>query len=202
MNSNYLNEYIDLFERVLSVACELKYSFRAVERRISYSSLFRNIENSDHELPLMILDKELISDIYSDQRPIDLNKIPTYKQCFWVAEAYLRIQGFSKLTFEAIFVYIPIKEMFHYFDIYHEMDFSQIIDEFNRLYASKSVLSIMLDRYEYTIKDVAEKLHVSYETIYSYKHRRRDIKKMEAKPAYELATLLRVRLETLLELSL
>lgn len=201
MDINYLYEYTDLLERVISVAYELNYRISSVERQISYSPFFQKIEKSNYGMPPIITDIELIKQIYSN-RDINIGDIPVYKKCLWSAEAYLRIQEACKLTFETIFLYIPIKKMFEYFDLYHEMDFSQIVDEFNRLYASKSVLSILLDRYECTIKDVAEKLHVSYKTIYSYKHRCRDIKKMEAKPAYELATLLRVRLETLLELSL
>ncbi len=90
--------------------------------------------------------------------------------------------------------------MYGYFPIFHEMDFSQIINEFKRLYSLNSVLSILLTNYGYSLKYVSKETGISYNSLYSYKERRRDIKKINGKDAYLLASLFRVRIETLLEL--
>ena len=90
--------------------------------------------------------------------------------------------------------------MFDYFPIFHEMDFSQIIDEFNRLYNSRSVLDLLMSRYKYSVGYVSNSIGLPYDTLYSYKQRRRDIKKINAEIAYRLSALFRVRIETLLEI--
>ena len=131
---------------------------------------------------------------------IDLEKLKTYKQSLWVAECYLKIQEYSGLTFEAIFMYISINEMYRYFDIYHEMDFSQILDRFNELFKKQSVMSILIDKYGYSLNYIAEQTGISYETLFSLKSRRRDIKKVNAYTIIRLSAFLNVRVETLSEI--
>ena len=201
MNNNYLSEYIDLFERLLSTAYLKNYSSRMVERVISYSSFFQRIEKEHDGYASIIDDTSLVRTLYEDSS-IDLMEVPSFNQCAWAAESYIRIQEETHLTFEAIFLYIPIDKMYTYFVLYHEMDFSQIVDEFKSRLEANSVLDVLLSQHDISLKDIAEELGISYETLYSYKQRRRDIKKMPADLAYSLANILKVRLETLLELKL
>ena len=201
MNSIYIYDYVGLMERVLSYAYENGYSFRAIEKEIAYSPFFQSLEKNDGGLAPIIGEKELFKSIFHID-DADLMPVPTYNQCLWVAESYLRIQKETRLTFEAIFLYIPITNMFHYFPIYHEMDYSHIIEEFNRLYLERSVLAILLEKHVCSLKSVSDKIGLPYASLYSYKQRRRDIKKMSAEAAYSLSSLFRVRIETLLELHL
>jgi hypothetical protein len=129
-----------------------------------------------------------------------LNSVPSYRECAWAAESYLTIQNETGLTFETIFLVLPIEKMFEYFSLYHEMDFSQIVDEFNEIYKKESILSIVMNRLGYSIKYISESTGLPYDSLSSYKQRRRDIKKMSADSACLLATLLRIRIETLIEL--
>lgn len=201
MNEVYVQEYTDLLERVLSVAHKRNYCLPALERQISYSQFFRQIERSDNGLPPFIVDNDLVKKIYPEIN-VSLANTPVYEQCLWAAEAYIRIQDSSKLSYEAIFLYIPIKKMYEYFDLYHEMDFIHIINEFYKLFKLNSVVGLLMKKYSISMKTVSKQIGIPYDSLYSYKSRRRDIKKMEAKSAYDLATLLRVRIETLLEITL
>ena len=201
MNNNYFYEYVDLLERVLSVAYHNKYSNRMVERAVSYSPFFQKIEKEKDEYASIINDASLVTSLFYDEN-INLISIPTYNQCLWAAESYLHIQQETRLTFEAIFLYIPIDVMYNYFPLYHEMDFTQIVEEFKRLYKKRSVLDILIENYKYSVKYIADNIGVSCDTLYSYKQRRRDIKKMSAESAYLLANTFKVRVETILELKL
>ena len=190
-----------LLERLLSIAYHQKYSLSAVEHEISYSPYFQKIEK-DHDGYSPIIDEtSLIKEIFKDDN-IKSMDIPSYNQCMWAAEAYLRIQGETRLTFEAIFLYMPIADIYNYFPLFHEMDFSHIINEFKRLYSERSILDLLLDKYHYSVKEISERINVPYETLYSYKQRRRDIRKINADVAYVLSSVLKVRIETLLELSI
>ena len=90
--------------------------------------------------------------------------------------------------------------MYEYFEIYHEMDFSQIIKEFNRLYLEKSVLNLLINYYQLKLKSVSEITDISYSTLLSLNNRRRDIKKMNVEDVSKLARLFRVRVETISEI--
>ena len=201
MNNNYLYDYVQPFERILSFAYKNKYSYEMVEHVISHSSFFQRIESDKNNYPPIVDELSLIKDLFNTST-IDLTELPSYNQCSWAAESYLRIQDKTKLTFEAIFLFIPIKKMFEYFSLFHEMDFTQIVDEFNRLYAQNSVLELLLVKYNYSLKYISQKIGLPYDTLFSYKQRRRDIKKMSAESAVMLANIFRVRVETLLELKI
>lgn len=198
MNSQYLYEYANIFERVLSLAYENNYSTPSLERLISYSSYFQNIEKDKNGIAPIVSETSLIKDFFPSLK-VNMLEIPTYNQCLWAAESFLRIQGETGLTFECIFLYIPINKMYEYFPLYHEMDFSQIIKEFKRLYSEKSVLGLLIDRYHYSLTDVAKQIGVSYDLLSSLKQRRRDIKKASVEVVVKLSQLLNVRIETLSE---
>ena len=200
MNTNYLNEYASLFERLLSISHFLDYSTNAVERSISNCKFFRDIEKDGVGFPPIVVDVKLVHEVFLDQS-INLRAVPTYKQSMWAAESYLRIQNETGLTFEAIFLYLPIDKMYEYFPLYHEMDFSQIINEFKKLYETQSILKIVTEKYGYSLSDISDKTGISYETLFSFKKRRRDIKKANADIVVKLASVLRIRIETLIEFS-
>lgn len=201
MNSQYLYEYTNAFERILSTGYEIGYSTSSIERLISYSSYFQNIEKDDRGFAPIINDTTLIKKFFPDYK-INLLEIPTYNQCTWAAESFLRIQGNTGLTFECIFLYIPINKMYEYFPLYHEMDFVHIIKEFKRLYNEKSVLSLLVEKYRYSLTDIAKQIDVSYDVISSLKQRRRDIKKSNIDLVAKLSQIFNVRIETIAELTI
>lgn len=199
MNSGYLYEYTSLLERVLSTGHYLKYSSTALETLISYSPYFQKIENDKGSFPPIITDGVLTKSLFPEQ-DINIAKIPIFNQCLWAAEVYLRIQGATGLTFEAIFLYIPISKIYNMFPLYHEMDFSHLLNEFITLYKKESVLSILLRKYKYSLKDISIKYRIPYSTLASLKQRKRDMNKTSAKVVINLAKVFRVRVETIAEI--
>ncbi|MCR5308680.1 MAG: hypothetical protein K6E21_01025 [Bacilli bacterium] len=200
MNSGYFYEYANLLERIFSYAYKNLYSYGMVEKKISNSSFFQAIEKND-DIGCIIDENSLIKEVF-ELEDVDMFIVPTYKQCMWIAESYLTIQKETHLTFEAIFLYIPIKRMYEYYPLYHEMDFSEIVDEFNDIYKKESIFSILLSRFNYSLKDISDDLNISYDSLCSYKQRRRDISKIAAGSACKLASIFRVRVETLIELKM
>lgn len=197
MNSQYLYEYSNVLERILSVCYEYNYSTSSLERLISYSSYFQDVEKDKNTFAPIINDGKLIKEFFPNLK-IDLLKMPSYNQCLWAAESFLRIQGETGLTFECIFLYIPINKMYEYFPLYHEMDFSHVIKEFKRLYDEKSPLGLLVEKYHYSLNDVAKEIGVSYDTLSSLKQRRRDIKKTSVDIVVRLAHIFNVRVETII----
>ena len=199
MNSNYIGEYSNLFERVLSTGYQFSYSSLTIERRIAYSSYFQQIETDFYNTAPIINDGDLVKNIFPELA-INLLEVPIYNQCLWAAIGYLYIQKETRLSFECIFLYLPLTKMYELFPLYHEMDFSQLIKLFNEMYEEKSVLAILLDKYHYSLKDISNKIDVSYDTLSSAKQRRRDINKLNVNVLLKLARVFNVRVETIAEI--
>lgn len=201
MNCIYLEEYTEKFGRILSIGYKLKISPFFIERSISYSKYFKAIEYDNFKIPPFPSDNELIKEIYVGINK-DFDEIPNYRECYWAAESYLRIQGVTQLPFECIFLYIPLEKMYKYFNLYHEIDFVHIIEEFNRLYQQNSTIDILTKTYKYQLKEISEITNVSYNTLLSIKDRRRDIKKLNVEAVSKLAKIFNVQIETLAEIKI
>lgn len=200
MNINYLYDYVDSFERVLSYAYKNNYSLDSLERNISYSDFFQSLEVSRGFAPI-IDDETLVKSIFPDT-DFDLEGLVRFKECLWASESYLRIQEETHLTFEAIFIIYPIYRMYNNFDVFHEMDFSQIIDDFKTYQNKESVLSLLMDRFSYSINVVSLETGIPENTISSLKTRKRHMNKMNVENVSKLAKLFNVRIETIAELKL
>jgi hypothetical protein len=201
MSENYLYEYAGLLERILSFAYAHKYSSSLVERGVSYSPFFQKIERSHIESSPIETEEKLIDDIFGSNHP-DSSEVPSYNQCAWAAESYIRIQAKSHLCFECLFLYMPIQTMYSYFPLYHEMDFSAIIAEFERLFKEKTALSILASNYGYTLKEVALKTSLPYDSVYSVAKRRRLPSKASFDMVSKLSSFLNVRPETIAEIEM
>lgn len=201
MNIANLDDYTDLLETILSVGYELKYSSNVIEHAIANSSYFQLIEKEADAFSPLIEESALIESCYPKLKN-DSYTGRRYVECYWVAEVILRIQLATKLTFECIFLYFPLAEIYEYFPLYHEMDFSQILKVFEERYQKQSALAILLDNYEYQIQDVAEQVFLSSEMVKSLKNRRREIQKTNVAAIVKLANFFHVRIETIAELKM
>ena len=199
MNENYIYEYSDLLERILSCGVHFKVSEDHLEKMISKSIFFQEVEKSGDGFAPIIIDVELINSIFVNNK-FNLNDVPVYTMCLWASESYMRIQHHTGLTFEAVFLYMPLQDMYSNFNLYHEMDFSQIINLFQKKYSEQTILEILIDRFGYKLNEVSEITQIPYETIRSLKLRRRDFKKTNIEIVYKLASLFKVRVETIAEL--
>ena len=199
MNSLYHSEYADLLGRVFDVAYKCSFSLEALEKRISNNTFFKSIEGSIEGLAPIISDVELTKQIFYEVS-FDLYEIPQHIQTLWASEAYIYIQEETRLTFEAIFLIFPIEKMLSCFDVYQEMNFSQLVSYFMIERGLNSVFSCLLSKYKYSLRDVEEKTGIPYETLRSLKIKRRDIKKASVEVVSALAKLFKVRIDTLAEI--
>ena len=202
MRTSELDNYVEILERVFSFGVYHKYALTFIRDSISQSKFFQAVESNSYSSIVYQIAEDVAKEIYYERKEISFKDVPIYTECLWAAEAYCKIQEHSKLTFEAIFLYIPLDSMFSYFHLYHEMDITRIVEEFDRLYNSRSTLSLLLDKYGYSLKYLSKITNVSYQTLASFNTRRRDIKKCDVQVLKNIANALNTRIETLAELKL
>ena len=194
---NNFENYIDVFSDVLSIAYEYKYSLKVIEKRIVYSPYFSILQNNIDDPILYATKKDILRQFFIDF-DIDFTRIKKYNECLWVSEAYLNIMEHSGCTIEVIFLYIPLKDMYNYFSIYHEMDFSQIRKRFTELYSQTSILSIASKRIGKTLQTISLETDISYSMLSALSSRQRDIKKLNGIHLYKLSQSLQLKIESLL----
>lgn len=160
------------------------YSFKSIQERISYSDMFKQLEDSDYYFLYDRTLKKEIELIYStDIEDEDIKDISS--KMLWLGEAYTRLFfKFHKSIFY-IFLYIPLEKMVSYYPIYHEMDWNQLYDSFTKEIESVTLLRKLLNEYHISlaalstltgigeptlkryVKDDNNLYHASYSFIYS-----------------------------------
>ena len=195
MNERHLDEYANILERILSTAAKYQYALATIEKRISDSGFFHLIETSHHGISPLGDDDYLIKSFFPET-DINLKDVPIYNHCLWAAEAYMWIQYKTNLSFEAIFLILPLSVMYDRFPIYHEMGFTHIVNHFLERQNEETIFAILLKKFGYKLNDVAKMTNISKDTLYSFKQGKRDIKKANVDIVVRLASVFHVRTET------
>ena len=188
---------INLLAMILSVGHRYKYKEEVIEKRIAYSSFFIAYENQKEESILYIDDDSLIDSIFYDLKRKPINK-EIYSQSLWLAELYLRIFQMTSMTFEGIFIYLPLIKGYNMYPLYHENDFSLAVNYFLQLLTSKSILFLVMKNKGISVEELAEASSLSYNMISLLRRRKKEISKVAASNFFLMASYLRIRPETLL----
>ena len=146
-----------------------EYSYNVIEDRISFSDMFRRLENSDSSFLRERTMHQEIELIYSQSVDIDLfnNKDSLF---YWLGQAYIRIFFKFHKSLYYIFLYFPLKEMMDAYHIYHEMDWSELYNFFLEKIKSNTLLEMLLKRRGLSINKLSALAGISINTIkYYYK---------------------------------
>ncbi len=192
-----IDNAIETLAMVLSCGHTYKFSVEAIEKRIGYSPFFISFEKGVENTIIYENADSIVKRIYFD---VDLSNydFKLYNQSLWLSELYIRIQKEVNVTFEAIFIYLPINKGYEMFDLYHEMDFSHAVDYFKSLKEKTSIISILMKNKRIDVGSLSNASGLSYSMISSLRRRGKDITKVSASNFIQISSYLGVRPETLL----
>ena len=201
MKEDHLYEYSDIVERILAFGYERKVYLKYLEHQISYAPFFLGLEKDDGVNNRYLIGEEVIADMFPEMSH-DFSNIGFYVQTLWASEVLLRLQVHSHLTFEAIFIYLPLEVIYQCFFIYHEMDFSQMNIRFDEEREKSNVFALLLKRRKVKMTTLSEKTRIPYRTLVGFKSGQSKIKNASFDTVYKLATYFNVRPETIAEIEI
>ncbi len=193
---DYISKYSDTLAEIIALAKLDKYSFEYIEKTLSSSKMIDEFEYSDVTLIAFTSSSRLYRSLFADAKA-SINDIALFDSSYWIGETYIRIFLKYKLTFEAIFTYLPLEEMERQYALYHEMDEGQF-DEYFESLLKENILSKIMSKKSITSVLLAKKTDISLSTIRSLKEGKRDIRKISADKLEKIATALNIKLRTLL----
>lgn len=193
---DYISKYSDTLAEIIALAKLDKYSFEYIERVLSSSKMIDEFEYSDITLIAFTSSSRLYRSLFPDAKA-SINDIALFDSSYWIGETYIRIFLKYKLTFEAIFTYLPLEIMERQYALYHEMDEGQF-DEYFESLLKENILSKIMSKKSITSVLLAKKTDISLSTIRSLKEGKRDIHKIGADKLEKIATALNIKLRTLL----
>lgn len=192
---DYIEKYQNVLEHLFAKAIGLNFSFSFIERKIAYSDVFSELEKSNVTL-IAFNDNERIYDSIFGNSDNDL-LMEDDSIYSWLGFVYIHLFLKFKVTFEMLFIALPIEKALKLYKLYHEMDITQMYVLFENA-ATPTSLSCIMDNKKVSVRQLAEKANVPFTTVRSLKYGYRSIDKLEANKLVALAYALNVKTETLL----
>lgn len=92
----------------------------------------------------------------------------TYNAAYWCGEAYYYL--FNKLhkSFSYIFLKLPFVKLIDLYDIFHEMDYSSLLDYFYEHESDKTILRVLCEQKPCSLTKLSKAIGVSVNTLSKY----------------------------------
>ena len=196
LGTDYFNKYQDTIGYIIGRAIEEKLSYSFIEESISYSKAFSQFEKSNvTEIAFSSMQK-LYYDIFPlyTSKEFDYNPYDIYA---WIGYAYVNLFFKLQITFEALFIVFPISEAIYKYNVYHEMDISQLI-KYVKEKIKYSSLDLIMNYKNISSNDLSTITGISFSTIQALRYNKRNIDKLECKKLLILSNALNVKMESLL----
>ena len=193
---DYVQKYENVLTYILGRSITKGYSFSFVERCISYSATFSEFEKSNVTHIAFSSNERIYSEIFDDENNGYIEN--PYDIYGWLGYIYIHLFFKFKITFEMLFIALPIETAINMYPLYHEMDVSQM-DDYLSIELFPSSLSCIMKKRNITMQELATKTNIPFSTIRSLKLGYRDIDKLEVFKTVLIASALNVKIETLLK---
>lgn len=196
LSDDYLTKYCDTLSYIIGRSINDGYSFSSIEKEIADSKMIKEFERSNITTIAFSSVEKLYSDIFPDSVNTGF-KLNVYDVYGWVGLSYIHLFIEMQITFETLFIVLPIKEMINLYPLYHEMSFSQLLNHAKEL-IPYSYLDNIMKKQELSTNELSQKTGIPFSTINQLRYGKRDIGKLESNKLLTLSKFLNVRPESLL----
>lgn len=195
---DYLKKYELVISYIIENAITSGYAIPHIERQIAYSKVFTEFEESDvTEIAFSSCEKSYLSMFEKNS----FNKVNEYGIYGWIGYAYIYLFLKEKITFETLFLIMPIENMINRYPVYHEMDIRQLEDDFKYL-TRYSLFDAILKAKKISTNELSIKTNIPFSTLSSIRFGKRDINKVEFSTVIKIAKALKIKPESLSHLEL
>ena len=198
LSDDYLMKYIDTIGQLFGRAIKEGYSYLHIERRIAYSQFVDELEKSNVTSISFVTADELYKDLFPDSPNNEKYIYNPYDVFGWLGFIYIHLFFKYQITFELIFIVLPIEKAMSLYKLYHDRDITNLYEAFEesvRYYYLNEIIRYR-DR---STKQLSEMTGVSFSTIQALRYKKRDINKTEIKTLLKLSNALNVKITSLIE---
>lgn len=168
IKASNISKLYDYLSKILFFGVSYQYSTEYIEESISNSFFINELESSNDRFLYNSNLKDIVEEIYPDANldGYDFNSInPIFK---WVGEAYIRLFFKFHKSMNFIFLYIPLDSMIDLFDLYHQMDWSQLYSLFIEFVKKKTLLRLLLNKRNLSVNKLSQLTNISNSTLTYY----------------------------------
>ena len=183
-----MNDYNikDLFARLFVLAIQNKINFYSFTHRLERSEFVLKIEENEYD---DYFNKDILTiffDITNNHIQSDTS-YGIYNDAYWCGYQYFELHKSLHKPFSFIFLKLPLAKMIELYLIYHEMDFSSLLDYFDMVNKRKTILRLLCEQKGCSLTELSAKTGVNKATLSKYNASDDSIYKGSLENIYKIA---------------
>ena len=167
MNDYELDNLRETFSRLFVLAVRNKINFKSFTNMLSNSSFIVAIEKDKYNELFNKPIEQLLFSITGFETKED-NSYGIYNDAYWCGQNYFDLHIKTKKPFVYLFLKLPFEEMMNIYSIFHEMDFSSLVDYFHKKENEKTILRILCEEKRCSLNDLCKATSLSLNTLRKY----------------------------------
>ena len=191
MNSYDLNKVKYVFARLFVVAIQNMVHPTAFTHALEKSDFLKKIESDKYD---DYFNKSIL-DIYESVTGSMLGEddgFGVFNDAFWSAVSYFDLRLKTNKPFAYIFLKLPLEKLLDMYDVYHEMDFSSLLERFAELEKEKTILRALCEERHISLSKLSKGTGISANTLSKYNASDEALYKGSFQNIIEIATFLDV----------
>lgn len=197
LSDDYVDKYIETLSYLIGRAIQEGYTLENIENIIANSNIASEMEKSNVTSIAFSSSEKIYSQMFKTIRNNDYEH-DVYSVYGWLGYIYINLFLSLKITFELLFIILPLETALNMYHLYHEMSFSHLENDVKSK-VEHSYLNMIMKKRIISNAELSKRSGVAISTISSLRYKNRDINKLELQKAVALAQALRVKSETLLK---
>lgn len=167
MNDYEIRNIRESFSRLFVVAVMNKMNFSSFTSMLIRSDFINKIEKKKYDdvfnMPLTALFFEITGFTVDTDSSYGI-----YNDAYWSGQNYFDLHLKTNKSFAYIFLKLPFKKMMDIYSIFHEMDFSSLVEYFNKRCEEKTILRLLCEKSHKSLNDVSKATGISLSTLKKY----------------------------------
>ena len=154
-------------ERLFVTAIQNETNLTAFTRGLANSDFIKKIEadNYDDYFNKSII--EIFESITTSYIKED-DSFGIYNDAYWSGVCYFELYLKTRKPFSYLFLKLPLEKMLDIYPVYHEMDFSSLVEYFKQLEQEKTILRALCEEHRVSLSKISKATGISVNTLMKY----------------------------------
>ena len=167
MNDYELDNLRETFSRLFVLAVRNMINFKSFTNMLSNSSFIESIEKDKYNDLFNKPIEQLLFSITGFETKED-NSYGIYNDAYWCGQNYFDLHVKTKKPFVYIFLKLPFEELMNVYSIFHEMDFTSLLDYFRKKEKEKTILRILCEEKRCSLNDISKATALNLNVLKKY----------------------------------
>ena len=167
MNDYELDNLRETFSRLFVLAVRNKINFKSFTNMLSNSSFIESIEKDKYNDLFNKPIEQLLFSITGFETKED-NSYGIYNDAYWCGQNYFDLHMKTKKSFVYIFLKLPFEELMNVYSIFHEMDFTSLLEYFRKKEKEKTILRILCEEKRCSLNDISKATTLNFNVLKKY----------------------------------